>query len=235
MNNADKIIGRIKKEGVNPTSLWFLNLKNALVWFGFLLAVFLGALAFSVILLAIRQTDFNIISHLNHSRLELLLGLLPFIWLVLVVVFLGLAMLSVRYSRKGYKYKIIHLFTYSLFIGVALGTGFFMAGGSDRLERAFDINVLSYKSIEERKMQIWNNPKDGYLAGNIQQVNEEQIILEDFQQHNWQITFNEAFIARAVMLEPGEKIKIVGKISGSQQFQADEIRPWGGRGGQLNQ
>ena len=52
-------------------------------------------------------------------------------------------------------------------MSVALGTFFFLAGGSSRLEKAFATNVLNYESIEERKIQVWNQPKEGLLAGKI--------------------------------------------------------------------
>lgn len=230
MENVKKIIERIKKEQIEPTPKWIFTSRNLLIWFAFAFALIFGALAFSVVLLAIQQTDFNIISHLSHSWLEFLLGLLPFIWLIFVLISLLLAMITLRHSERGYKISFYKLATLSLLISMALGTLFFLTGGSDRLEKAFDLNVLNYESIEERKMQIWNNPDEGYLAGTILQANSEIIDLRDFNGRQWQIPYEGAFIAPIIMLEPGEYIKIIGKKSRENEFQAEEIRPWGGRG-----
>ncbi len=231
MDNSKKLLDRIKTEEIHPTPKWVFSTTNFLIWSGFLLFVLFGAIAFSVILFAVQQTDFNIISHISHSKLELLLGLLPMIWLVLVLVFLGLAILSIRNSKKGYKFSVFKLVTISVMISMALGTLFFIAGGSSRLEQVFSVTIPGYESIEERKIQIWNNPKEGYLSGTINTVDEAVIVIKDFNGKRWEINHRDAFIAPILMLESGEKIKIVGHQEGANTFDADEIRPWGGKKG----
>lgn len=229
MDNAKKIIDRIRQDEITPTPRWIFTWKNGLIWLGFLLAVILGALAFSVILLAVQQTDFNIISHLSHTKLELFLGLLPFIWLIMVIVFLGLAILNIRNTRKGYKFSPFRQVSISLLISISLGTLFFLAGGSQQLERAFDIGIKNYASIEERKIKMWNLPKEGYLSGQIIQSDSQIIKLRDFDNRDWEVTYPEAFIAPILRLENGEQIKLIGKMTSENTFTAIEIRPWGGR------
>jgi Trk-type K+ transport system membrane component len=65
----------------------------------------LGAVAFSVILFCIQQTEFDLVSHLSHSRLEFFLGLLPFFWIVSLILFLVVAMTSFKHSGKGTNWK----------------------------------------------------------------------------------------------------------------------------------
>ncbi|MBK8504678.1 MAG: hypothetical protein IPL46_22195 [Saprospiraceae bacterium] len=228
MENINKILDRIKKDAIRPTPRWLFTLKNAAIWTGFLMAVLLGALAFSVILLAVQQTDFTITSHLSHTKLELFLGLLPIIWLVLLLFFLAIAIASIRSSWRGYKFSILRLLTICVFMSISLGTLFFIAGGSQRLENAFALNVLTYESIEERKIQVWSNPAEGYLSGKIIGVNDQTLILEDFNKDHWEVNYSKAFIAPIIILEPTEKVKIIGKMSGDKKFNAEEIRPWGG-------
>lgn len=230
MQNANKILDRIKKEHITPTPRWFFSLKNAAMWLSFLIAVVFGALAFSIILLAVQQTDFTITSHLSHTKLELFLGLLPIIWLTLLLIFLGISMFSIRNSWRGYKFSILRLVTICTFMSISLGTLFFIAGGSQRLENAFALNVFTYESIEERKIQVWSNPVDGYLSGEIIRVNDQTFILEDFNKTQWEVTYTEALLAPIIILEPTEKIKIIGKMRGAKTFSAEEIRPWGGPG-----
>lgn len=229
MDNASKIIERIREEEIKPTPKWFFWLKNSLIWISFLLAVIMGALAFSVILLAIQQTDFSIGSHIYHSKIEMLLGILPFIWLIFVIVFLGVAITSIRNSRRGYKFSAFKMVSISILLSVAIGTLFFLGGGSDQLEKAFELNVLSYKSIDERKAMVWSQPTAGYLAGKIIRNGDSNFVLEDFDKNEWNIEYEGAFIARIVLLEPGETVKILGKMTGQHEFRAEEIRPWGGK------
>ena len=82
MKASEKILEQIRREQLRPKPRWHFVLKNALAWLAFAVAVILGGLAFSVILFAIQQTEFELLDHLNHSGIELFLGLLPLIWLV---------------------------------------------------------------------------------------------------------------------------------------------------------
>lgn len=230
MKSSEKLIQAIKEQDVRPVPKWQFTLKNGLLWAGFLIAVFLGALAFSVVLFAIQQTDFSIISHLSHSKLEMFLGLLPFVWIVFLVVFLGIAFFSIRYSKKGYKFTVAKLAGFSAALSILLGTLYFLAGGASQLDKAFAANVGLYESIQEKKMKLWSMPEEGYLSGEIVQVSPDFFQLKDFNNKFWEITFEEAFIPPVVSLEKGEKVKVVGKMLSSDAFSADEIRPWGGAG-----
>ncbi|MCO6489566.1 MAG: hypothetical protein J5I98_14165 [Phaeodactylibacter sp.] len=230
MKPSEKLLQKIKEEQAEPAPRWHFAVKNQLLWAAFGLAAVLGALAFSVILFAIQQTDFSILSHLSHSGLELFLGLLPFFWIILLVVFLLIAMYSVQYSRRGYKFTLARLVGYSAALSILLGTLFFIGGGAQRLEQAFAVNVSIYESIQEKKVKLWSMPEAGYLSGEIVETGLDAFQLKDFQGNTWTIRYGGAFIPPVVLLERGEKVKLVGEIEDDGAFAASEVRPWGGMG-----
>jgi hypothetical protein len=230
MKGSEKLIATIKEQDIRQVPKWRFLVKNGLAWVVFLIAVLLGAGAFSVILFAIQQTDFNVVNHLAHSRLELFLGLLPFVWLSFLIVFLLVAFHSVQYSKKGYKFTVAKRFGFSAGLSILLGTLFFIGGGAHQLEHAFAVNVELYESIQQKKMKLWSMPEDGYLSGKIEAVNDDYLQLKDFNGTTWQVSYDSAFIAPVVQLEPGETIKMIGKMTSENGFKAQEIRPWGGRG-----
>ncbi|MBK8922193.1 MAG: hypothetical protein IPM81_11920 [Saprospirales bacterium] len=78
MKPSEKLLQTIRERDIKPVPKGYFILKNALLWTGFAVAMLLGAVAFSVILFCIQQTEFDLVSHLSHSRLEFFLGLLPF-------------------------------------------------------------------------------------------------------------------------------------------------------------
>ena len=233
MKPSEKLIQKIRSEQSEPAPRWHFALKNKLLWAAFGLAVVLGALAFSVILFAIQQTDFNIISHLSHSGLELFLGLLPFFWIILLVIFLLIAMYSIQYSRRGYKFTLARLVGYSAALSILLGTLFFIGGGGQRLEQAFALNVGIYESIQEKKVKLWSMPAEGYLSGEIVETGLESFQLKDFQGKVWKVQYQKAFIPPVVLLERGEKVKLIGQMEGEEGFIATEVRPWGGAGSRM--
>ena len=231
MTNNDprhKILEIIKESDIKPTPRWVFTLRSTGGWVSFLMAVILGGLAFSVIIYAIQQSDFNLGDHFGHSGLEMVLSILPFIWLVLVVAFFLVSILGIRYSWKGYKLPLLKQVGWSIGLSITIGTLFFIAGGGRWLDSTFVKALGAYESIEERKMQVWSNPEEGYHSGIIEQITEESLSLRDYEDKVWTIDISDAWIAPPVMLESGERIKLLGNKRGSSTFQADEIRPWGG-------
>lgn len=228
MENSKKIIERIKEKHIEPIPKWYFSGKNALIWGGFILSMLLGAAAFAIILFAVQQTDFSIVSHLSHSRLELILGLLPVFWLLALITFLTLGIYSIYHSKRGYKFQWTALAGANTLLSILLGTLFFITGGAGKLEKAFSIRVGLYESIQEKKLKLWMKPEEGFLAGTVISVQDSMMLIADFNNQQWSIDLHGAFIAPVLSLEKEEKIKMLGKIIQANQFQADEVRPWGG-------
>lgn len=228
MEKSKKILQKIKDENIQPIPKWRFTAKNTLIWLAFVLAVLIGAMAFSVILFSIQQTDFQLVSHLSHSTRELLLGLLPFFWLIALLIFLILAIFSMKKSKMGYKYGLGRLMGYSTAISIVLGTLFFIGGGAQWLESSFAEQVPAYESLQEKKMKIWMQPQAGFLSGTIESVQGDSLKLTDFKGKKWDVFYDSAWVAPVVLLEEGEQVKLLGRKSSSNGFVAEEIRPWGG-------
>jgi hypothetical protein len=230
MKNSDTLIKNLKSQNTKPIPKWRFTVKDRFISIIFLLSIILGGLAFSVILFAIQQLDFNLITHMSHSKIEFLLGALPFIWIVFLIVFLMLAMIGIKNSKKGYKFSFGKLFSINTAFSILMGTLFFIGGGAQWLENKFAVNVEFYESIKEKKEKMWTMPEDGYLSGTIAKITNKTLYINDFKGNNWEIEFGQANIPDVVLLEVGEKIKIMGKQISSSKFHADDIRPWGGTG-----
>lgn len=232
MESSKKIIDKIKKENIKPMPKWYFVVPNTVIWLVFIILVFIGAAAFSVIILSIQQTDFDLISHITHSRIELILGLLPFFWIVVLLIFLVAAIFTFRKSKKGYKFGWPLLLGYSTLASILLGTLFFLGDGSDWLENTFAEQVSYYESIHEKKQKIWMKPEDGFLSGTIEKVDTNILQLIDFNAKKWDIDYKDVRIPQRVFLEKGTQIKLIGKITSVNTFQAKELRPWNGKNGQ---
>jgi len=229
MEESKKIIEKIKKENIRQMPKWYFVVPNILIWLGYVILVVVGAVAFSIILLSIQQTDFDLVSHLSHSRVELFLGLLPFFWITTLLIFLVAAIFTFRKSKKGYKFGWNRLLSLSTVASVLLGILFFIGGYSDLLENTFAEQVSYYECLQEKKQKIWMRPEVGFLSGTIEKVDVNRLQLIDFNNKKWEIDYGNAFIAHPVHLEKGEQVKLVGKITQANTFQAEEVRPWDGK------
>ncbi|PLX12038.1 MAG: hypothetical protein C0598_06785 [Marinilabiliales bacterium] len=230
MENSESLIDKIKAEKVKPIPKWKFSIKEKFISIIFIIALLFGGLSFSIILFAIQQLDFSLITHMTHSWLEFSLAILPFLWIILLVLFLVFAMLGIKNSKSGYKFSLSKLFLFNTSFSILIGTFFFISGGAGWLENKFAVNVASYESIQEKKEKMWNIPQEGYLAGTIKNINPIEFELESFQGKNWIINYENANKPGFMVLENGVEIKIIGKIISDNKFRADEIRPWGGSG-----
>lgn len=228
MKRSEKLVQAIKEQDIRPYNQSRFIGQRLLLWTSFGIAVALGALAFSVILFAIQQSDFSVLQHLSDSRLELFLGLLPFLWLGFLIVFLVLAMWRLQRAPRGYKFNSFRLAAYSALLSILLGTIFFLAGGAQQLEEAFALRVSFYESVQQKKIQVWSMPEAGHLSGQVQFTTQTEMRLLDFHGQEWSIDFTEAFIPPFLELLPTDTIKLLGTKTGDHTFTAREIRPWGG-------
>lgn len=231
MENSDELIEKMKVRNLKLKPVWHFTLQTAFYWFLFLISVILGALAFSIILYSIQQVDFGLVTHMSHSKLEFLLGLAPFFWLISLIISLFVAMVGIRKSKKGYKFSYTKIIAYSASFSILAGTLFFIGGGGEWLDNAFSSRVSLYEGVQSKKIELWSKPENGHLAGIITDIGETKIELTDFNNQVWTIDIEQANIPHSVLVVEGEKIKIIGEIISPNAFLAKQLRPWGGNGG----
>lgn len=224
------IIDKIKEKNIKQKPKWHFTVRNMFIWLMFFIGVLIGAISFSIILFTIQQIDFDLVSHMSHSKLELFLGLLPFFWIIGLLIFLLVAIFAFQRSKNGYKFTWFRLLGISITFSILIGTLFFIGGGSQSLETAFASKVNYYESIQQKKMKIWMKPEEGFLSGTIENVVADTIQLIDFNNKKWDIDYSNSFIAPIISLEKGEQVKLVGNMTQNNKFKANEVRPWDGMG-----
>ena len=232
MENSENFIRRIREENIKPIPRWRFTARNSMIWVLVFLSVIVGAISFSVILFVIQQIEFNLIAHMTHSRLEMWLGLLPFLWIILLIVFILISIFGIKKTRKGYKFRVSRIVGANIIFSILLGTMLFLGGGARWLENAFEVNMSFYEGINDKKIKMWSKPEQGYLAGTIEQVYDTSFMMKDFEEKEWEVVITHARIFEMVDLAGGEKVKIMGSLLHGNKFIANEVRPWGGFGQQ---
>lgn len=235
MNNAQKIVDKIKNDQIQPHPEWTFTYKEWVKWASYALFVVMGSISFSIILFAISVNGFDMLQHFKHSKLESILVLLPILWLTTLIIFLGGSIVSVMHTGRAYKYSFGKWMSLSTGISMVIGTMFFMTGGARWLEHKFETNIESYESLLEKKTAIWSQPTLGTLSGEIVEINDDTITMKDWKNEIWTIQTTDAFVAPILDLQMGTQIKINGKLTGETSFKAEKIRPWGGAPGKCAQ
>jgi hypothetical protein len=220
MKNSQKLINRIEKNGTKPKPKWVFILSDILLWALYAISILLGGISFSVILLAFGESDMG---------LKYMFQILPIIWVITIFLFFGLAYVGIKKTKRGYKYRIHWLISANLLASIVIGAVVHLAGLSASFERGFAHEFSGYHGIEERKVELWSQPENGYLAGTVMD-NTDQLIINDLGGIEWQVDITHAQIRGRASINTGAMIKIIGQKSAEYQFVADEIRPWEGRG-----
>lgn len=234
LNSVSELLNKIKMDSIEPIPRWRIQSLNITIWIIFFITLILGAGAFTVILYALQQSDFNLIPHLDHSNIERFMAILPIIWLLLLLVFLFLAIIVIRRTNRAYKISLLHWLWINMFLSIILGTLLFLFGGGRMIDKSFAVQFDAYHSIEERKSILWSQPDKGYLSGTIKTISEGQFRITDLKEKDWVILLEDAWIAPVVFMEPGEKVKIIGVKESEKVFHANEVRPWGGQTMRMN-
>lgn len=227
MGNSENLIEKIRKGKYKPLPRWHFSLKNLIALLMFLFAIGFGSLAFSIILFAIQQIDFNLVQHMSHSWIEFVLVLVPFFWIACLVILLFISFFSFRKLKKGYKFKTLVLIGYCTALSISFGTIFFISGGAKWLENCFADKINMYEGVMDKKIKIWSAPEKGNLSGTVETVDDSTLTLIDFNLRKWTVDFHDADIITFRGIVAGEKIKIIGMMTSHDSFVAEKIRPWG--------
>jgi len=224
------VLQKIKKEKIQPFSKKHFFLKKSFIWTLFGLSILLGIIASSVTIFQLKHTDWELYDRSNYSLFEFLAMAIPYFWLIFLMIFIGIAYNYFRRTEKGYRYNTLLIITISVIVSIIGGIGVYQTGFSEKLEAVFQENIPVYRMINRGRHRMWMSPEQGFLAGEIKEINSAQEIeLIDLHGNNWIIDISNAFWRGRLRSEVGLEIKIIGKIKVEGQFVANEIRPLHGR------
>jgi len=227
-----KILEKIKEEKIVPKPRWQFLLKNYSIWTAFVASVIIGGMAFCVSLSIIANNDWDLYRYLKISPVTHILLSLPYLWLVLLFLFLGLAIYNYKHTKCGYRHGVFIVFGLSIAGSLLLGYIFHSYGMGRKIDRIFSRNIPIYQETFcccNRK-DIWSQPDKGLLGGRIMNVRlDDGFELEDFQGMVWQVEKDgQVLIREPFLVRVGEGVKLIGEERAQQHFWAREIRHWDG-------
>jgi len=228
-----KALESIQKKKIKPLPKWNFLLKRGAIWTLFSIGSLLGSISVAIIIYQIQNTDFDVYSYLTDSILSFILITLPYFWIILLIGFSFLSYKYFRKTKKGYKYNFSIILTANIAISIIFGLAFYNVGFARVINHTFHSYIPYYNQLNNSIETMWSNPEKGLLAGTIEKVEKDMIII-DFDNKTWTIQIQNADIKNRVVLEKGEKIKIIGEIKSENIFIASDIRPWEGRSRNMN-
>ncbi len=179
VNLEDKILNKIKKEGIRPKSRLVFVFKNIFFWFLTIFSIFVGGLSFALVFYKI-SGDYYIFNQIlkdDFNLSEIFIFLLPTFWIILLFIFLFLAFLNYRKTRFFYRYNWTLVISIIIIISMILGIVFFHFGLARKTEE-FSEKYLpfysKYLKIQEARKNIFiKRMKDLGLTKEILEQNPE--------------------------------------------------------------
>jgi len=228
------ILDEIEKRHVVQIPRWRVFLKRFSFWLLAAISVITGSIAMATAIYVFVDNDF-IADHATIHQLFLqrpwladLVESIPYIWLVVLLLFTLVAFFGFRHTKKGYRYsapKVIGAsLLSSLLLSLALNT--FDVGGY--IHRYLVENVHVYNKLIVSNEQRWSNARNGWLGGKVILVDNTThlIILKGFKGRIWLIDFTTAKLDPKMQIVRGRYLKITGIKTGKQTFQAISIQSW---------
>ncbi|MBU2103817.1 hypothetical protein KKD95_02280 [Patescibacteria group bacterium] len=229
MNNkqntiADKVLERVEQLQLKPRSRQFFKLRNIGIWFLAALSVVVGGLAISSIIF--RSVNAGAALRPGTPPLQEALLVMPFLWIILMVIFVYVAYREIRSTKRGYKYSLTALILGTLLASSVLGIVFYTAGAGFMLDRFAARHVPFHADLEGIQRERWQHPADGFLAGTVGAQTETGIRLMDSENQEWQVTFSDTIPEKRLQLTEGERVGLRGTLIDAQArtFLACDVR-----------
>lgn len=227
MDNISKnVLEQIKQEHITPRPRWEFALKNSFFWLIFAFLVVLGGLAVSVIIFMLTDQDWAIYRHLNKSFVEYLLLSIPYFWFLLVSLFVAVAWFEFKNTKTGYKHSFIKIGFINILASVVLGLLFFYSGLGLKTDRIFADHIPLYQSMHPyRTENIWANPGDGFLVGEITSISgENTFFVLDPLQKEWLVDCSDCDLEEDRGVSVGMIVRTLGEKIDEANFKAFEVR-----------
>lgn len=227
MNTTEDTLKKIKEEKIQPKPAWHFVLKRSFIWAIFAVALLVGSLAVSVILFTTTNQGFALRSQIDTGFWGYVLKSLPYVWVVCLVAFLAVAILSYRHTKGGYKHRSFFIWLGSIVLSVVLGALFFYAGLGAYIEYRADRLLPAYQTIEEHRRDLFES-QENLLAGEIIDIRSNAVVMmNDFDGKTWEVSIEQL---PPFELKIGMRIGLIGKRTGDSTFVAAMVRPWEGPG-----
>jgi len=228
---SDQITKRIEKQNIEKLPKWVFVTKRSFIWGSLVVAVLLGAVAFSMIIFQFGMVEWDVHPMVGRGKGSTFFYVFPYFWVIVAALLFTFVYFDFQKTRKGHRYDGALVVGLSIVLSLFIGLSLHLSNVSERLETVMQ-KAPMYKQLQYDREGPWRAPEDGLVAGTILEVKDGKILLlEDLGKRIWFVEFAEAKVGREVSVIKGEKLKVLGEMYPEDRFVADELRAWKMGGG----
>lgn len=230
---SDKVFDLIEERQVTPTPKWQFLLKNNTFWGAWVLSVIIGAVSIAATLFALSNAGWELYTATHNSFLELVIGALPYLWLVVLLFMITVAYYNVRHTQRGYRYPIWAIVLASIAVSFVGGGVLHGYGLGETIDERAGKHIPLYRPALVEQQALWNNPTRGLLAGEVVSVDDAgNFVLQTFEDEEWEVE-GEDLRARDLEAVREGTVRVVGLPTRGEEkkMHACFVIPWEVYGG----
>jgi len=158
------------------------------------------------------------------SQAGFVFHILPYFWLLVLLLAMGLAYREVKRMRRGYKLPLLFVSVGYIAITFIIGGVIYASGLAATLEES-SANLPMYTLVSGHR-RIWTETNNGLLAGKVVKIDGSVLTITDLKGQNWMVTIGTDDLLATSTLN--RSLKFIGTQTGPDTFTATEVRPWCG-------
>ncbi|MBN2087028.1 hypothetical protein JW758_01640 [Candidatus Peregrinibacteria bacterium] len=221
------ILERIKKDKIKPIPRWQFVLMHLLLWSAYLIAIVLGALAFSIIFRLISGIEWEMVRRAGKGPIRGFFLILPYLWLIILGVVLFIAGRVFEKTKKGYRFKQIIIVLSSVAISLVLGVILYFVGVGHSVENVLINRVGPYAEWRDDRDRFLVAPNEGVLVGRVIEIKpDEELLIIDFMSEKWVVDISYAVSNDNFEPQVGLPVGLIGKQIKEGEFFAERIMPF---------
>ncbi|MBP9749983.1 MAG: hypothetical protein KBD21_04615 [Candidatus Pacebacteria bacterium] len=229
---ADRVFETIETRGVEPKPRWHFLLHEWVVWGVTGVSFVVGSIA-TALTLYIVEASFITEQHIAHTDLGRLVGMLPWIWLLLIVVAILYGVYAFSTTERGYRWQTGYVVALALVLSICVGYGLHRSGLSEAIDRYLIAEVALYRPMSGFYAAHWMNVSEGRWVGVItEEVGQDVFVLHALDGEVWNVHVSDETVFRGMEeLQDRMRVRVVGTTTADGMCEAYEVRPFQGRGG----
>lgn len=221
---AQQFIATVKKERITPLPRWIFIVRRFSLWTLGAIAIAGCATAVATILHLLRTNDWDVYEELADSLSGFVITTIPYAWLVILALMLGIAYLVFTRTPHGYRYRLAAITGSGLVISSLLGSVMYAAGIGERVDEYVRCEAPVVHAILSPHAKTWQQPEKGQLAGDVIASTSSSLSVKDERGIVWTVETAEATTASEVTAARlPNRVRLLGSISGSTTFKARRV------------
>lgn len=231
------VLEEIEEKQIEPKAAWMFRARNIGVWVLGIVSIVFGAVAVATSIHILDGNDVLFFAQARGANPRFLFTSLPYIWIVVFVLFILLAQYEIRHTKKAYKIPLWQLVLGVLGASVVLGAVLHFTGVGKAIDYALEERSENYGRFLAPRHRGWVSPEDGVIGGKIIELsNGKMLEIETIEGDVWDLDISNADVKGTI--EENRLIHAIGEKTGNNSFVAEKVmvqkagRPFGQSGKQ---